>query len=96
MARGWPAEGGQCLTSADPCRQNAVIHTERASSEVEEMGKWEGSVERERGWKKESGKMGLERWWDRKSRKPKCRTRMNGSSVTHSEESLEARPEDRN
>lgn len=47
MARDWPAEGGQCLTSADPCRQNAVIHTERASREVEGMGEWEGGVERE-------------------------------------------------
>lgn len=74
-----------------------MIRTERASSEVEEMGEWEGSVEREREvGKRNLGTMGLERWWDRKSRKPKCRTRMDGSSVTHSEESLEARPEDRN
>lgn len=74
-----------------------MIRTERASSEVEEMGEWDGSVEREREvGKRNLGTMGLKRWWDGKSRKPECRTRMDGSSVTHSEESLEARPEDRN
>lgn len=40
--------------------------------------------------------MGLERWWDGKSRKPECRTRMDGSNVTHREVSLEARLVDRN
>lgn len=35
-------------------------------------------------------------WWDGKSRKPECRTRTDGSSVTHREERLKARPEDRN
>lgn len=29
-ARDWPAEGGQRLTRADPCRQNAMIQKEQA------------------------------------------------------------------
>lgn len=40
--------------------------------------------------------MGLERLWDGKSRKLEYRTRMDGSTVIHREESLEAKPEDRN
>lgn len=35
--------------------------------------------------------MGLERWWDRKSRKPECRTKTNESSVTHRETRSQAR-----
>lgn len=40
--------------------------------------------------------MGLERWWDRKSRKPECRMKTDESSVTHREKNLEVRPEGRN
>lgn len=47
MARDWPDKGGQSLTSADTCRHNAVVHTQRVSREVE-MEDCEGAVERER------------------------------------------------
>lgn len=48
MARDWPAEGGQHLTSADPWRQNSMIHTERVSKEVKEMEECKEGVERDR------------------------------------------------
>lgn len=94
----WQGTGQQRVGSVSPVLTFAdMIHTERASSEGEEMGVWEGGVERETEVAKRNlWTMRLERWWNGKSRKPECRTRMDRSRVTHSEESLEARPEDRN
>lgn len=52
----WQGTGQQRVGSVSPALTFAdMIHTERASSEGEEMGVWEGGVEKgDRGCKKES------------------------------------------